>query len=168
MKTKNLIDDLSSDSWEKALNASDELSKYHSEDIFNQLIIVLNKAKTQDTVNATVLALREIKNNKAVVFLIQALDNPINRNNKSTILYALENLDCSKYFLKIFTLFVSSKSFDVKLSAYTILTEQKFTLTTSKILEAHKVLKQSSLSSEDIEIVKHILSEVYIKEDRID
>jgi len=160
MKTKNLIDDLSSNNWEKALKASDELSKYHSEDIFKQLITVLNKAQTQNTVNATALALREIKNNKAVVFLMKALDNTINKNNKSTILYALENLDCSKYFFKIFTLFVSSKSFDVKLSAYTILTEQKFIVTTFKILEAHKILKHSNLSSEDIEIAKYILNKI--------
>ena len=157
MRIKNLINDLSSTNWEKALNASDELSKCHSEDIFNQLIVVLNEAETRDTVNATALALREIKNNKAVYFLIKALDNPINIDNKSTILYALENLDCSKYFLKIFTLFTTSIRYDVQLSAYSILIEQKFILTDIELSEARKILKQCNLSFEDIEIAKNFL-----------
>jgi len=160
MIIKNLIKNLSSNDWERALNASDELVKINSKDIVPQLILVLNMAETTDTVNATALALREIGGKESVPFLIQALNNPLNKNNKSTIVYALENLDCSKYFLTIFDLFVFSKKDDVRLSAYSILKEQKFTLTDSELKKANEMLSSSEISSDDKEISEKFISQV--------
>lgn len=65
-------------------------------DIF-QFFLALLEQPNAELRNQAALALRDIGDPQAVGPLFQAIHNPANRNNRGTLVYALERLDCSHY-----------------------------------------------------------------------
>lgn len=125
---KKLLNDIESPStsWETKLKAADQIvQEFGSDDVaFSKLLDLLTN-HNQYSRNAAALALREIRDSRAVASLFQAIQNPRNQSDRSTMVYALETLDCKDYFLDVISLVLSSKA-DVQMSATTILFEQGF------------------------------------------
>ncbi len=138
-ETDRLIALIETGDWDTALNASDKLSEYSDDRTVRKLIGLLGSSRTE-TRNAAALALREIGNDIAVEPLLEAIRKPENRTNRSTMIYALEKLDCSNHFIDIFMLALAPKE-DVRLSALNILHEQGFWLSGEEIGKARFLLK---------------------------
>lgn len=140
-----LINELFSDSWEKAVAASDELAEHTESNVVSALVNVLD-SNCHYAQNAAALALREIGDNSAVTPLLRAIAKPFNKDNRSTLVYALETLDCSNYFSIIFDLVLSDK-WDVSISALNILQEQSFHLSEVDIEEARKKIVDNGIAN---------------------
>jgi HEAT repeat protein len=124
--------------WDEALQASDALAAAANSYVTERLIQLLNCSRP-DTRNAAALALREIGDDAAIEPLLRAIKKPANRDNRSTLVYALESLNCGGHFIDVFTLAFSPKD-DVRLSALSILHEQSFLISDEDLEQAHSML----------------------------
>jgi hypothetical protein len=79
------------------------------------------------------LGLHDLKDNKAVEALFLAVKNPENVNHRGTLVYALEELDCSDKLCDVFDLLFYGNA-EVKMGAETILDEQKFEFSEADLL----------------------------------
>ena len=162
MKTVNdLFKQLENGDWNQKIEASDFLVTRSSSRVISSLIALL-ESKDGDVRNAAALALREIGDNSAVAPLFQAIKNPAHKRDNSTLVYALECLDCSRFFLEIFALTLSPY-WDVHISAMTILHEQKFHIKDADIRRATAMLKKTKSQVQDYETL-----EAYLKSLRHD
>ena len=141
--------------WEQKINASDALANLVLKDIVSPLIALLKSPDT-DIRNASALTLREIGNNSAVEPLFDAINNPANRSDRSTLVYALERLDCSRHFLEIVELALSQKA-DVHMSAMNILMRQGFYMSNSDVKKAISMLKKTKGKTQDYELIGNYL-----------
>ena len=131
---KLLIQQIVTGSWEQKLQASDELIQKNNDFVLTKLIGLLD-ANDPNIRNAAALALREIASPKAMIPLLDAIFNKDNLNNRSTLVYALENLDCSKHFIEIWKLACADKA-DVVVSALSILETQEFEVSEKMVEKA--------------------------------
>lgn len=127
--------------WPEKVDAADELARIASPEVVDRLSILLSNSDARIR-NASALALREIGNSAAVRPLLDAIQLRDNHQNRSTLVYALETLDCSRHFIDIFRLALSSK-FDVQMSALAILDEQVFCVSADDISKASALLKSA-------------------------
>lgn len=65
------------------------------------LMAMLEDAKDVNIKNALALSLGNLKANDAVPLLIKLIKAPENKNRVGSFVYALQSLDCKKYFLDI-------------------------------------------------------------------
>lgn len=82
--------------------------------------------------NRAALVLEEIKDNKAVNPLLKAIFKKENQNNNETLVYALQALDCSKKLKEIFRILFFG-SYDSKITAFNILSDQEFEFTVNDL-----------------------------------
>ena len=122
----------------------------------NELIEKL-KSRDPDVRNSSALELREIGDNSAVEPLLVEIFNPDNTNNRSTLVYALESLDCSRYFWEIFQLALSTKA-DVQMSALAILFEQEFWIFQEEELIRAKEFLSEHRDTIEIELYDDLLN----------
>ena len=151
-KHQNLINQLCKNNREQSSEASNILLELAKND--NSIVpLLINKMNSPNatayTNNRIALVFREIKDERAFPAILNAIRYPKDRNNISTLVYALENYNCEKIFLKIFCLFVKSEKADVMWSAYYILKNQAFYIRTKDMVKAQKILDNSSLSDDD-------------------
>ncbi len=143
--TKNnvdvLVDMILTGEWKDKVKAADDLVLQSSPQVVGALIELL-KSDSHEVRDASALALREIGDNSAVCPLVEAIKKPEHIQSRSTLVYALETLDCSDLFLEIFKLALADKA-DVQMSAITILTEQGFYISDGDLKKAHQILKQA-------------------------
>jgi len=141
-KLTGLIKSLFDKDWKIAVAASDELAKHSDPLVIKALIEVLD-GDSATALNAAALALREIKDNSAVEPLLRSIKKTANKNNRSTMVYALEKLDCSNHFHEIFKLALFGKKIDICMAALNILDEQGFYLDSEDIRWARKLLEEN-------------------------
>jgi len=84
--------------------------------------------------NRAALVLGDIKDNSAVEPLLKAIFKKENHDYNGTLVYALEALDCSQKLKEVFRI-LFFESYESKLHAYNILTEQEFEFTKSDLKE---------------------------------
>lgn len=155
-----LIRRLFDENWEVALDAADILSEHPNKKVVNALIKVLD-SDLASARNAASLALREIRDDTAVNPLLCAIKKAANRDNRATMVYALEKHDCSGHFKDIFQIALSEKG-DVRLAALNILGEQGFFLDDQDIKWAEELLEDNKARINDEEfyaILNGILSD---------
>lgn len=87
--------------WEKQVATADYLASLNSQKAVELLISLLDNANASIR-NAAALGLRTAKKDYAVAYLLQAIENPNNVDDISTLVYSLETHDCSHHFLRIF------------------------------------------------------------------
>lgn len=138
MDPNSLITRILLGDWQEKVGAADELARIASPEVVDLLSDLLSSSDGKIR-NAAALALREIGDSTAVRPLLDAIQTPANQNNRSTLVYALETLDCSRHFIDIFQLALSSK-FDVQMSALSILDEQGFWVSSEDISKASALL----------------------------
>jgi hypothetical protein len=130
---ESLKQNMFSDDWELVKSSADKLGEIGGEEITDFLISLL-KSENSGLRNRAALALEEIKNNRAVEPLLEAIFKKENHNYNGTMVFALESLDCSRNLKDIFRI-LFYESFEAKISAYRILTEQKFDFTQEDLTE---------------------------------
>jgi hypothetical protein len=84
--------------------------------------------------NRAALVLAEIKDNSAVEPLLNAIFKKENHDYNGTLVYALEALDCSQKLKEVFKI-LFFESYESKLHAYNILSEQEFEFTKNDLIE---------------------------------
>ncbi|NVN90913.1 MAG: HEAT repeat domain-containing protein [Desulfuromonadales bacterium] len=158
-KIDELLSLLENGDWDEALHASDMLANIADSYITKRLIEFLNNPRP-DTRNAAALALRDIGDDTATEPLLRAINKPENHDNRSTMVYALENLNCSCHFIDIFMLALAPKE-DVRLSALNILHEQNFWISDEDLDQARSILlshKKSFPNDSVINIINDLLN----------
>ena len=130
---ERLKQNILSDNNRIAQSAAEELSQLGGDDITCFLIslIELDNSKIRDI---AAVALSDIKDNRAVEPLLKAIFKKENHNYNGTLVYALESLDCSKNLKDIFRI-LFYETFEAKIGAYSILTEQTFAFTENDLVE---------------------------------
>lgn len=129
----DLLDDLRSDDWEIAEGASEVLVARGGADVVDSLIQLLRSTDGR-TRNRAAMALREIGDDRAVHPLVDAISVPENCNNRGTLVYALQTLDCRNYFQFLFDLAIEG-NYEVRCMVLMIFEDQEFELTPTIVAE---------------------------------
>lgn len=97
------------------------------------------------------LILEEIKDNKAVKPLLKAIFKKENHNNTGTLVYALQALDCSKKLKEIFKI-LFFESYESKVFAFNILSEQEFEFTVNDLEEIQNMWNEYNNSPDKYQL----------------
>jgi len=89
---EKLSRDLYSNDWDKIIFAADELARLGGDENITVLISAISSS-FPDTTCAAALALRKLKVEQAKLPLIEAIKNPINKDETTPLMLALINLD---------------------------------------------------------------------------
>lgn len=139
-------------SWDEKVEAADRIAGNFGQCAVTGLVSIL-QSDNSEARNAAALALREINDDRAVASLIKAIQNPNNLSNRSTMVYALEKLDCSENFVEIFSLVISSRV-EVRIAAANIFFSQGFMVDDSDIEKAKKQLETTCI--DDVEYLQAV------------
>ncbi len=92
-----------------------------------------------------------------------AIEDPANRDHRGTLVYALQAMDCSQQFARLFDLALDG-SYEVSMHAYAILSEQPMAVTPDMMKDAQAKLSAftptSRMTEEDVVLMKAELAEV--------
>ena len=88
----------------------------------------------------------------AVEPLLDAIKDPRNISQRSTLVFALEKLNCSEHFLDLFELALCGRP-EILVSAGTILLEQGFYITREDVSRARNMLEAEKGNIEDVDYV---------------
>lgn len=155
---ENLIQILKYGTWDKKLEASETLVNFDNDRVL-EAVLPLLQSQDDDIRDAVALTLRDLQSNKSVAPLIDALVNPINPENISTLVYALESLDCRNYFTEVFDMALSSKP-DIQIGACNILQEQNFVVTKNELEYVSYLLKQSHVHTFFYKCLKKVIKQI--------
>ena len=142
-----LVDDLQSDDKEVRDAASRILVARGGADVVDSLVSVL-RSPDGWVRNGAASVLREIADDRAVDPLVDAINVPENCNNRGSLVYALQTLDCRNYFLFLFGLVIEG-NYEVRSLALMILEEQQFDVTPAMLATAKNKL-DAYVSRKDI------------------
>jgi hypothetical protein len=143
---EQLKKDILSDNWDLILLASNRLSKIGGEKVVTFLISLLS-SENPLTRNGVALALKNIQDNRALEPLLAAIFKKENHAYNGTMVYALESLDCSKKLKEIFQI-LFYETFESKMSAYSILSNQEFKFTEQDLFEIQQMWDDCKLYPE--------------------
>ena len=129
----DLLDDLRSDDWEIAEGASEVLVARGGTDVVDSLIPVLRSTDARVR-NWAAHVLREIGDDRAVEPLVNAINVPENCNNRGSLVYALQTLDCRNHFQFLFDLAIEG-NYEVRCMVLMIFEDQEFELTPTIVAE---------------------------------
>jgi|JI7StandDraft_1071085.scaffolds.fasta_scaffold407577_2 hypothetical protein len=93
--------------------------------------------------NRVALKLKDLKYNQAVKPLLSAIFKKGNRHYNGTLVYALQDLDCSHYLKEIFQI-LFFEGYEAKYMAYQILYNQEFIFTKKDLLKIQKTYQEFS------------------------
>jgi HEAT repeat protein len=150
-----LKEQVKSDDWETSLSAADRLGDIGTEEAIQPL---LDNLKSDDNFrrNAAALGLMRTKNQKYFNTLINRIKELGVREEIGTLVYALENFDCSLNLYDIVDLYLNGNA-EVQMGTTTILNEQKFTLTKEEIKRVSDLLDRFNYSLEGFKISYQII-----------
>lgn len=126
MKTRenDLLDQLEMGEWKDKVAAAKQLGLSKSEELVSKLCTFLSHEDIK-VGQASALALKAIGSDKSVPYLFEAFYSPQNKLDRSVFVYALKDLNCSRYFRQIFCMLFSSKIL-IRQSAMTIFMNNGF------------------------------------------
>ena len=137
---ETLKEKIKSDDWDTCRSAVDRLATINSDASTRILIDMLNSKDSQIR-NLAAVAMRETKDQKFLTPLIQRLSDLGPKGQIGTLVYALENLDCSKNLYDIANLNLhAGTNMEIKHSTTVILNEQTFRLTKKELKEVKELL----------------------------
>ena len=105
---------------------------------FGQLVSLLGSSDGAVR-NGAALRLRDLQDNRAVEPLFQAIHVAANINNRGTLVYALQTLDCSEHFTDLFQLALHG-NYEDQCMALIILEEQEFAADDAQLAKASEDL----------------------------
>lgn len=113
-----------SSDWAIAEPALDKLVSIGGDEVFEFLVSFLSGTDVLLR-NRASIALHDLEDNRAVEPLMQAITKKENENYRGTMVYALENLNCSHLLVEMFDLLFYGNA-EVKMGAMSVLDEQIF------------------------------------------
>jgi len=125
----DLLDDLRSDDWEIAEGASEVLVARGGTDVVDSDLPTDARVR-----NWAAHVLREIGDDRAVEPLVNAINVPENCNNRGSLVYALQTLDCRNHFQFLFDLAIEG-NYEVRCMVLMIFEDQEFELTPTIVAE---------------------------------
>lgn len=99
-----------------------------------ELFIELLESTDPQVRNSVALGIYELKPQTSLEPLLRAIFKPDNHNYNGTLVYALEQLDCTHKLKEVFKI-LFYESYEAKMSAYAILDKQIFEFSRTDILE---------------------------------
>ena len=108
--------------------------------------------------NGAAVRLRNLQDNRAVEPLFQAINVAANINNRGTLVYALQTLDCSEHFTDLFQLALHG-NYEVHM-ALIILEEQEFAADDAQLAKASEDLLAFLANPPAIENVELLAAEL--------
>ncbi|MEQ6165678.1 HEAT repeat domain-containing protein [Ekhidna sp. MALMAid0563] len=99
-----------------------------------ELFIELLESTDPQVRNSVALGIYELKPPTALEPLLTAIFKPENHNYNGTLVYALEQLDCTNKLKDVFRI-LFYESYEAKMSAYAILDKQIFEFTRTELQE---------------------------------
>ncbi|MFH6984491.1 HEAT repeat domain-containing protein [Marinoscillum luteum] len=111
----------------------DELVETNTKDAV-ELFIELLESTDPRVRNSVALGIYELKPQTALEPLLTAIFKPENHNYNGTLVFALEQLDCTHKLKDVFKI-LFYESYEAKISAYAILDKQTFEFTRTELLE---------------------------------
>jgi HEAT repeat protein len=130
---EQLKKDVFSDDWELVKSSADRLGQIGGGEVVDFLITLI-ASDNSSIRNRAALALEDIKDNRALEPLLTAIFKKENHNYNGTMVFALESLDCSQKLKEIFRI-LFYETYESKISAYAILSDQIFDFTKEDLLE---------------------------------
>lgn len=121
-----LFEQFKSSTWEVKLEVADKIAKLNSEE-GNLFLVEQLESDDVLTRNAAALGIRETHSNYFLEPLMTRITNLGLHENIGTLVYALENLNCSNHLVHIIALYINGST-EVKMSTSTILQEQEFNI----------------------------------------
>ncbi len=100
-----------------------ELEESEYDKVIIELIDDLQNTNESDIRNTVAIVLCELSCNDAVVPLVNLISDPRYKNNRGTLVYALEKLDSSKFIVDLFPLLYEG-NFEVRMNLYTLVEEK--------------------------------------------
>ena len=110
-------------------------------------LISLLSSKNPLTRNEAALALKDRQENSALEPLLAAIFKKENHGYNGTMVYALESLDCSKKLKEVFQI-LFYETYESKMSAYSILSNQEFEFTEQDLFEIQQMWNDCKLHPE--------------------
>jgi HEAT repeat protein len=143
IEIERLKKDVFSDDWELVKSSANRLGEIGGDDVVDFLIslIALDDSSIR---NRAALALEQIKDNRALEPLLTAIFKKENHNYNGTMVFALESLDCSKKLKEIFRI-LFYETYESKLSANAILSDQIFEFTEQDLLDIQRMWEDCKL-----------------------
>ena len=105
-----------------------------------ELIFVFMATKNALIRNRIALIFSDITYNRAVPFLIKKINDSSLLNNNGTLVYALQDLDTSKYFIQIIKI-ICNQDYEARLMAFEIIEKEKDKVSTKVQNQALKILE---------------------------
>lgn len=133
MEIEQLKIDIFSDNWDLVTSSADRLGEIGGNEVVD-FLISLTALDNSGIRNRAALALADIQDNRALEPLLTAIFKKENHHYNGTMVFALTSLDCSQKLKEIFKI-LFYESYEAKLSAYTILSDQIFDFTKKDLLE---------------------------------
>ena len=139
MKVDQEIDKLKTDifsaDWDKVKESVNRLFEIGGQENIDYLIGLLDKQNSLIR-NAVSMAFRANKFNEGLDSLFNAIGKVENRNERGTMVYALQTLNCSKKLKELFDiLFSATENWEVQSGILTVLEEQEFEFSTTDLKE---------------------------------
>lgn len=147
----------------EALDAAYKLGLMANEEA-NAILIESLRSPLPNVRNAAALALRDNKVQGAVPVLVEAINNPANSDNRGTLVYALEEMDCGKLFSFLFRLALDS-NYECRYKALGILQSRGFWVSDKDVSEAESMLNRyvkSPVRRDDDELLFVELKDVLV------
>ena len=143
IEIEKLKKDIFSDDWELVKSSANRLGEIGGDDVVDFLISLISLDDSSIR-NRAALALEQIKDNRALEPLLIAILKKENHNYNGTMVFALESLDCSRKLKEIFRI-LFYETYEAKLSANAILSEQIFEFTEQDLLDIQKMWEDCKL-----------------------
>lgn len=146
--------------------ASQSLSKTGDKQVVDFLISLLEN-KNAGIRNSAALTLKEIGDNRAVNPLMKAIMHRNNKDNRGTLVHALEGLDCSQLFLPMVNLALLG-NYEVQCHALAILKEQSFKVVKDEIVKVHRMIEEYLRSNKKCQNHELLIGELRRYTDRVE
>lgn len=125
--------DIFSDDWEKMKEATNRLFEIGGQANIDFLIGLLDH-QNSGIRNAVSLTFRKNKFNDALEPILKSIIKKEYKGYTGTMVYALENLDCSKKLRELFDILFEANSYEVQNHVLKVLDNQVFEFTSNDIL----------------------------------
>ena len=120
--------------------AAYRLGKIGGDEVLGFLLPLL-KSKDPILRNCAALALKDMKDDRAVEPLLEAIFMSENHKYNGTMVFALEGLDCSQKLKEMFKI-LFYESYEAKISAYAVLSEQEFEFSEEDLHEVYQMWEE--------------------------
>jgi len=147
-----LKEKIKSDDWDTCRFAVDRLAEMNTDE---SATILLDMLKSDDSQirNLAAVGMRGTRDQKYFVPLIKRINQLGNKGQIGTLVYALENLDCSKNLYDIANLNLNAgTNKEIKHSTTVILNEQSFTLTEGEFEDVKKLLDKFDFTIDGFDV----------------